>query len=441
MKFEVPSWRVRGNQVPRHQSEEVAKDAGSLPIIFEISTGTVGTNKGLKGRAKPARSSAVRSILLAKSEFQGLSIVFFVYVGHMPEFFLTGEKMLTSKKSCVKTGDICDYSVRLNWEGRRTKRPAPDRNEFESQTVPSKQFQWHRHDFSTKNGQIVELATEDNQGLEAGSPLDHGPTQLFQSPCCASLKDSEHSLHTSCFNDRQHHAGDTLTFIDETLQLHLGSTDRVSCVGKKRMDASKGIDLSRPSHQGPQVDTTAQNMHWRSEKPFTEFAKLDIRLCQSATRSAENSTGGSFTTLFSCPSTTDEPLTTATSSFGNHTAHHSDLNSFRTTNSAESWVFDNGERRELAKQSGYLWEAFDMYGFQEPLSSVHVYPYESGRLDAFGGGEMKADLQPSAGDNAYFLSHGTYIPQAEHPTLWRVGFVPDTSVMRPEQSKVAALIR
>ncbi|KAG5930173.1 hypothetical protein E4U42_002725 [Claviceps africana] len=313
-------------------------------------------------------------------------------------------------KNCVKTGDICDYSVRLNWEGRRTRRSAPDRHEFASRSAPSKQFQWHRHAFSTKNGQIVELAIEDNQGLEVGSPLDHRPKQL-QSPTCASLKDAQHSLPTSWSIDGERHAGDALTFIDESLQLHLGSTDRASCLGKKRLDATKGIDLSRtPPHKVPQVDATAQNVHWRSERPLAEFAKRDIRLCQSATRSAENHpTGGSFNPLFPYPSTAGEPLTPATSSHDNHVAYHPNLNSFQPTNSAESWALDNVERREFAKQSGYLWGAFDMYGFQGPLSSFHVYPYESGRLGAFDEGDMKADLQQSAGDNAYLLSHGAYI--------------------------------
>ncbi|KAG5983160.1 hypothetical protein E4U55_000642 [Claviceps digitariae] len=310
-----------------------------------------------------------------------------------------------SEEVAKDAGDICDYSVRLNWDGRRTKRSAPDKKEFESPIVSVKRFQWHHHDFRTKNGQIVEVAIEDNQGLEVSSPFGHQPKQ-YRSPGRVSMTDPEHNLPAIYSNHGTHHTSDTLTFIDESHQLHWGSTDRESYGGKRRLDASKDIDLSRPLHKGFELDATEPTCHRRSDESFAE--KLDIRLHQIAIPPAEHSAMASSTTLFSCLSPIDEPLTRAISSRGNHTARDSSLESSRPFDSAESWLVENRETRELARQSGCLWEALDMYRFQGPLNNLNVYPYEVGTLYAFDEGKIDEDLRQSAGENGNLLSYGTY---------------------------------
>ncbi|KAG6007842.1 hypothetical protein E4U21_005428 [Claviceps maximensis] len=316
-----------------------------------------------------------------------------------------------SVSACVKAGDICDYSVRLNWEGRRTKRSAPSKGEFNSAIVPSKRFRWHHHDFSTKNGQTVEVSIEDNQGLESSSSFDHQPKQFRSPPSCIALTDPDKHIPATCSNHEKNYTGDTLTFIDESLQLHAGPTNRGSYVGRRRLDASKNVDLSRPPHKRSQLDVTTSWAHRENDKSFAELAKLGFQLRQCATPSAEHAATASSTTLFSCPITADELRMRATSSCNNHIAHSPNLGSFRSSNFAESWVVGDRVPRELAKQSGCLWESLDLYRFQEPLSHFHVYPHETGTIYAFEDGEMNKDLQQSAGDNASLLSHGTHIPK------------------------------
>ncbi|KAG6015649.1 hypothetical protein E4U54_003172 [Claviceps lovelessii] len=311
-------------------------------------------------------------------------------------------------KNCVKTGDICDYSVRLNWEGRRTKRLLPDKNGFESPIVPSKRLQWLHHDFSTKNGQIIEVAIENNRGPEVGSPFDRQSEQS-RFPTCVSLTNSDNNLPDFCYHCGKHHTGDILTFIDESMQLYSGSTDRGSYVGRMHSDDSKDIHLSRPPHKGFHLNATEPSAHRKDNESFAEFPKLDVLERIFAAPSAEQSAAVSSTTLFPCPSTNGELPTRATSWRGNYTAHHTILEPLRSSNSAESWVVENGEPRESAKQSGCLWEALDMNRFGGPLSNLHIYPYEIGTSYAFDEGEMDGNLQQSAGDNANLVSHQTYI--------------------------------
>lgn len=44
---------------------------------------------------------------------------------------------LTSRNSCQRTGDVCDYSIRLNWEGRRKKNPGFETILFQTPSEPA----------------------------------------------------------------------------------------------------------------------------------------------------------------------------------------------------------------------------------------------------------------------------------------------------------------
>ncbi|KAG6041612.1 hypothetical protein E4U41_003223 [Claviceps citrina] len=295
--------------------------------------------------------------------------------------------------------------VRLNWEGRRTKLSVPDSNEFEGSKASTGQLQWHHHDFDTINGQIVELAIEASQGLEVGSRFNHQPKQ-FQPTTYASWTDSRPKSPTAYSGHGKKHTENTLIFIDESRHLRLASTNPGGHGAKGPLAASKGIDLSSYLHKGSHHDSLAHNVRRKSDKSFMDVAELDIRPRQFATRPADHSRDVSSTTLFSCPSTADEPLTPVASVHDENAVHHSDLGFLRPSRSPQPWMSGIRGPHELAKQSGYLWEDADFYRFQEPVANCHMYSYELGALYGFDGGKMDEHLPQSAGDNASLLPHG-----------------------------------
>ncbi|ORY62262.1 fungal-specific transcription factor domain-containing protein [Pseudomassariella vexata] len=105
--------------------------------------------------------------------------------------------------NCQRAGEACDYSIRLNWEGRKGKRPEPATIDFvsdaPSSTVPSRGFQLV-HQFqpgsklaagrkleplgpmkeSSKSEGISSVST--SAPVEAGSSTADSPSDSFQRP-------------------------------------------------------------------------------------------------------------------------------------------------------------------------------------------------------------------------------------------------------------------
>ncbi|KAI0136309.1 fungal-specific transcription factor domain-containing protein [Xylariales sp. AK1849] len=81
--------------------------------------------------------------------------------------------------NCEKAGETCDYSIRLNWDGRRGKRPEPGTIDFgqevPSTTVPAKGFKLV-HQFPTSG-------TTSGRRLEPlGCPVDPSKTEATSPP-------------------------------------------------------------------------------------------------------------------------------------------------------------------------------------------------------------------------------------------------------------------
>ncbi|KAI1339622.1 hypothetical protein F5Y15DRAFT_416015 [Xylariaceae sp. FL0016] len=78
---------------------------------------------------------------------------------------------LTKTHRCQKQGETCDYSIRLNWDGRRGKRPESGFIDFQSEvpspTVPAKGFKL-----------VHQYPLSDTPGTRRLEPLTNPPSQL-----------------------------------------------------------------------------------------------------------------------------------------------------------------------------------------------------------------------------------------------------------------------
>lgn len=194
----------------------------------------------------------------------------------------------------------------------------------------------------------------------------------FQSTTCASLTDPEPVSPTAYFNHGIRCTGHTLISIDESRQHYQRPAKSGDYIAQRRLVASNGINSGIPLQEGSQVCSPESSACHKRGKSFTEPTKLNIRLGQCLTRSADHSGSASYATWSSCPSTADEILVLAASSHNDGFVHNSNLDYFRSSRSPEAWILGNEDPHESARQSGCLWDDLDLYGSQEPVGNSHV---------------------------------------------------------------------
>lgn len=310
-------------------------------------------------------------------------------------------------KNCLKAGAICDYSVRLNWEGRRTKRSVPDDFAFGRPTLTPKRIMWHHHEFGIRNGQISELTIEPNRGLDVKGLLRHEPKQV-QSTTSASSAEQEEVPLPAHSNHEEQHTGNTFVFIDESQQLHLGSTKPEGYAAKRRLATSNPTNPGRSSHKSSQLNSPAIGTRRKENESFPELTMSNAGSRRLSTCSTDRPGTGSSTTWVSCPSTADGPLTPAASLQSDDVDH--DLNRLDSQSSAspDSCLSRNGEVEESPTQSGWLREELGGCRFQDPLSNSNVHPYGTGVLYGFDVGRADEDLLQNDGDDATLLPPTAY---------------------------------
>ncbi|GAB0146530.1 hypothetical protein EsHS_00006928 [Epichloe bromicola] len=309
--------------------------------------------------------------------------------------------------SCLKTGAVCDYSVRLNWEGRRTKRSVPDDFAFGCPTLTTKRIQWHHHEFGTRNGQISELTVKPNRGLDVSSSLRHELKQVQSTTSASSAEQEEVPLPAHANHEKQH-TGNTSVFIDESQQPHLGSTKPEGYAAKRRLATSNRTNPGKSSHKSSQLNSPAIRIRRKRNKSFSELTMSNVGSRRLSTCSTDRPGTGSSTTWVSCPSTADGPLTPAASSQSDDVDHRSTRIDSQSSGSPDSCLSRNGGVEESPTQSGWLREELGAYRFQDPLSNSNVYPYGTGALYGFDVGRADEDLLQNNNDDAPLLPPAAY---------------------------------
>lgn len=266
---------------------------------------------------------------------------------------------------------------------------------------------WHHHEFGIRNGQISELTIEPNRGLDVKGLLRHEPKQV-QSTTSASSAEQEEVPLPAHSNHEEQHTGNTFVFIDESQQLHLGSTKPEGYAAKRRLATSNPTNPGRSSHKSSQLNSPAIGTRRKENESFPELTMSNAGSRRLSTCSTDRPGTGSSTTWVSCPSTADGPLTPAASLQSDDVDH--DLNRLDSQSSAspDSCLSRNGEVEESPTQSGWLREELGGCRFQDPLSNSNVHPYGTGVLYGFDVGRADEDLLQNDGDDATLLPPTAY---------------------------------
>ncbi|KAL3963946.1 hypothetical protein ACCO45_000950 [Purpureocillium lilacinum] len=168
-------------------------------------------------------------------------------------------------KNCLKTGDVCDYSIRLNWEGRRTKRSRPEAPDFDGSAQALGQELWF-NTFATAT-----------------------PTRTLRNPC-PRLR---HKKRRSTCGE--------LTFVDET-------PSQAAFAARKRFGDLNGLFSVDSPALGTYEASPTQDARHSKAKSFTELRKLDLG-------EARLSSSPFMTNVTASPVVPDLPLTPAASSY------------------------------------------------------------------------------------------------------------------------------
>ncbi|KAI2616605.1 hypothetical protein GGR54DRAFT_631711 [Hypoxylon sp. NC1633] len=103
--------------------------------------------------------------------------------------------------NCQRTGETCDYSIRLNWEGRRGKRPEPGLVDFGQEVLspplPARGFKLvHQYPLSDAPGQrrLEPLTSPPNQPKAERHRVFTPAVPLLENPLSTSVDETDPSL-------------------------------------------------------------------------------------------------------------------------------------------------------------------------------------------------------------------------------------------------------
>ncbi|UNI14783.1 hypothetical protein JDV02_001379 [Purpureocillium takamizusanense] len=185
-------------------------------------------------------------------------------------------------KNCLKTGDICDYSIRLNWEGRRTKRSRRETQpDFDDSAQAIGQELWFNN-FAT------------------ATPTSAGSPQFLMSEPTSRQTNSPEPVLVPAAKKRRSTFGE-LTFVDET-------PSQAAFAARKRFGDLSGLFSLESSAPAAFVPSPAQDAQHNKAKSFTELRKLDLG-------EAHLSSSPFMTHVTASPVVPDLPLTPAASSY------------------------------------------------------------------------------------------------------------------------------
>lgn len=300
-----------------------------------------------------------------------------------------------NSNSCLKTGDVCDYSVRLNWEGRRTKRSALDEGDCGSLVASNKPIQWF-HEFSAENSHFLDPCVGSNQDLDSS-----GDYKMQQSVPPTTL--SENATTANNPSQKRNSVGNTLVFIDESQQLLSGAAPAEGYIAKKRLANSQGTTSVSSPRRGSQLNSPALGAaRHKKTKSFTELTKLDIGQSRPMPCPRHTQGAASSATWFPYSSVFDGPLTPAPSSHSDDIMNRPNWAEFQPLGSPDSLMSGNEDSENSPTQSGYLWEEPGTYSLQETLSNSDVYPSGDGALYGYDTGAADEDVLKS--DNAHSVA-------------------------------------
>ncbi|KAH6660172.1 fungal-specific transcription factor domain-containing protein [Truncatella angustata] len=158
----------------------------------------------------------------------------------------------TVSVSCQKAGETCDYSIRLNWDGRRGKKPEPGTIDFSqevpSPTVPAKGFKLV-HQFPTSN----------NTSTRKLEPL--------VSPDSSSKPDSNFTTPSADTSSTAYDSpSDQFQVPNKRIKLDSGSVPRESSEKRQYSSPSSTADVGTPAYGFPVSNASA------SASPLTPAA-------------------------------------------------------------------------------------------------------------------------------------------------------------------------
>ncbi|KAG8421144.1 hypothetical protein J3458_003048 [Metarhizium acridum] len=301
-------------------------------------------------------------------------------------------------KNCLKVGDVCDYSVRLNWSGRHTKSQFVGENSCGNSWPASKLAQMP-HEMSAENPQLLDHFMVSGQELDGADSHSEGriqqplaPTTVFKNMTTANDSDKQ----GNSFNN-------TLVFIDESQQHLSGAGPSEGYVAKRQLGHSQGTTSVSSSCRGSLINSPALGAAGHNKtKSFTEFTELDIG--QSQSMPCPSYTQKSTSTPWpSYPDVLDSPLTPTLSSYSDDIVSRSNWTEFPSLGSPDSWLSGQGFSENSPSRSGHLSEEPGAHGLQETLSNSDVYPCGNGAFYGYDSGAADEDLLKSDDANTVVL--------------------------------------
>ncbi|KAI1075089.1 hypothetical protein F5B20DRAFT_595381 [Whalleya microplaca] len=154
--------------------------------------------------------------------------------------------------NCQKTGETCDYSIRLNWEGRRGKRPESGvidfGNEVPSPPLPAKGFKLvHQYPMSDAPGtrRLEPLSSSASQPKGERNRVLPQPTGPLFEPVTTSVDDAAESFQPPSKRAKLTSDGQSVDPIDQRHNSSASSTID-SSVASFRFAVGSGLSVGSP---------------------------------------------------------------------------------------------------------------------------------------------------------------------------------------------------
>ncbi|QUC17701.1 uncharacterized protein UV8b_01942 [Ustilaginoidea virens] len=351
-----------------------------------------------QGRVKAARLNVEKNILLVESEFMKDDAIF------IPAFFPQVDGL---DQVIIIYMYLCDYSVRLNWQGRRTKRSVVDEDEEDGPVPKDNCIRWHHHGFSMEQIQVLGVPLEQRLDLDIIEPVDDGQKQDASTDLVSVVSNA------ICSGQPTVLTRSNLIFIDESQQLLSATANPEAHIVKRRLADSQSCSTASSSRSGSGMDSPVSSQRKRT-RSLAQLEQLEPGPNPSLALYKQKQGPSSSVALLPCRDLFDAPLTPAASSPSDDVAHCRNWTELHSSGSPDSWSSSgNGESEDLFIPPGCLWDDSGPFSLQEspsyseihPLGSGAFYGYDQGVADedVLRNNENRAVLQPLA---AHRSGHG-----------------------------------